>query len=96
MAIFYNTSRDQKKIAAGETRRPEDRLPIAMFGGVLFPATMFWFAWSGEYNSVHWIVPTLAGVFLAAAIMVIFVAYLNYLTDSYLMVRTNRKAAGGL
>jgi hypothetical protein len=46
---------------------------------------MFWFAWTGEFNSIHWIVPTLAGVFLNTAVMLIFVCYLNYLTDSYLM-----------
>ncbi|KAF2767953.1 MFS general substrate transporter [Teratosphaeria nubilosa] len=91
--IFYVSSQDRKKILAGEPRRPEDRLPIAMAGGVLFPITMFWFAWSGQYNSVHWIVPTLAGVFLSASIMMIFVAYLNYLTDSYLMYAASALAA---
>jgi multidrug resistance protein len=79
MIIFANTARDRKKIQAGHKRAPEDRLPVAMIGGVLFPITMFWFAWSAEYNSVPWIVPTLAGVFLSTSILLIFVAYLNYL-----------------
>lgn len=34
---------------------------------------------------IHWIVPTIAGVFLAASLMLIFVGYLTYLVDSYLM-----------
>jgi multidrug resistance protein len=79
MIIFANTARDRKKIQAGHKRAPEDRLPVAMIGGVLFPITMFWFAWSAEYNSVPWIVPTFAGVFLSTSILLIFVAYLNYL-----------------
>ena len=54
---------------------------------------MFWFAWSGEYNSVHWIVPTIAGVFLSASILMIFVAYLNYITDTYLMYAASALAA---
>lgn len=54
---------------------------------------MFWFAWSGQYNSVHWIVPTLAGVFLATSILFIFVAFLNYLTDTYLMFAASALAA---
>jgi len=54
---------------------------------------MFWFAWSGQYNSVHWIVPTIAGVFLSASILLIFVGYLNYLTDSYLMFAASALAA---
>jgi DHA1 family multidrug resistance protein-like MFS transporter len=77
--IFANSRRDKKKLENGHKSVPEDRLPIAMVGGILFPVTMFWFAWSGEYNSVHWIVPTLAGVFLSTSILLIFVAYLNYL-----------------
>ncbi|KAF1923088.1 MFS general substrate transporter [Didymella exigua CBS 183.55] len=82
--IFANTARERKKVESGYKLVPEDRLPVAMIGGIVFPITMFWFAWSGEYNSVHWIVPTLAGVFLATSILLVFVAYLNYLTDAYI------------
>ncbi|KAK3115454.1 hypothetical protein LTR53_005206 [Teratosphaeriaceae sp. CCFEE 6253] len=64
-----------------------------MIGGVLFPITMFWFAWSANFNSVHWVVPTLAGVFLSSSILLIFVAYLNYLTDTYLMYAASALAA---
>lgn len=91
--IFARTARDRKKAESGHKGVPEDRLPVAMLGGVLFPVTMFWFAWSGEYNSVHWIVPTLAGVFLSTSILLIFVAYLNYLTDTYLMYAASALAA---
>ncbi|TVY33447.1 Efflux pump [Lachnellula subtilissima] len=91
--IFTISARDRKRQAAGYVGRPEDRLEVAMVAGVLFPITMFWFAWSGEYNSVHWIVPTLAGVFLGQAIILIFVAYLNYLTDSYLVYAASALAA---
>ena len=54
---------------------------------------MFWFVWTGEYDSIHWIVPTLAGVFLSTSILLIFVAYLNYLTDTYLMYAASALAA---
>ncbi|KAF8855181.1 MFS multidrug transporter-like protein [Acephala macrosclerotiorum] len=93
MLIFVNSSRDRKKLERGHKGVAEDRLPVAMVGGILFPITMFWFAWSAEYNSVHWVVPTLAGVFLATSILLIFVAYLNYLTDSYLMYAASALAA---
>lgn len=83
--VFVNSRRERRKMLAGVQQTPEDRLPLTMFAAILFPATMFWFAWSGEYNYVHWIVPTLAGVFLNTAVMLIFVGYINYLTDSYLM-----------
>ncbi|TKA80325.1 hypothetical protein B0A55_02220 [Friedmanniomyces simplex] len=93
MYVFYDSAQYKKKVLAGEARKPEDRLPVAMIGGIMFPITMFWFAWSGEYNSVPWIVPTLAGVFLSSSILLIFVAYLNYLTDSYLMYAASALAA---
>ncbi|CZT04773.1 related to mfs-multidrug-resistance transporter [Rhynchosporium agropyri] len=91
--IFAVSAHDRKKVEAGHKSVPEDRLPVAMVGGVLFPITMFWLAWSGNYNSVHWIVPTIAGVFLATSILLIFVAYLNYLTDTYLMYAASALAA---
>lgn len=91
--IFWQSARDRKKIEAGLEVPPEDRMHMAMIGGVLFPATMFWFAWSAEYNSVHWMVPTLAGVFLSTSILLIFAAYLNYLTDTYLNYAASALAA---
>lgn len=81
--IFWVSAQDKKKILAGHVRRPEDRLTVAMVGGILFPLSMFGFAWSGNYNEVHWIVPVIFGVILAASILLVFVAYLNYITDSY-------------
>ena len=93
MFCFYSSIRDRKLTMAGHPRRPEDRLPIAMVGGILFAISMFWFAWTAEYNSIHWIVPTIAGVFLAAAILLLFVSILNYLTDTYLMFAASALAA---
>jgi DHA1 family multidrug resistance protein-like MFS transporter len=91
--IFVVSSHDKKRMLAGFKARAEDRLPVAMFGGCLFAITMFWFAWTAEYNSIHWIVPTIAGTFLATSILLIFVAYLNYLTDTYLMYTASAMAA---
>jgi DHA1 family multidrug resistance protein-like MFS transporter len=91
--VFANTTRERKKLESGHKAVPEDRLLLAMLGGIMFPVTMFWFAWTAEYNSVPWIVPTLAGVFLSTSILLIFVAYLNYLTDTYLMYAASALAA---
>ena len=86
LIVVLDTHRRKKKIQRGEAKmedlEPEDRLPLAMIGGIGFPVTMFWFAWSAEYNSVHWIVPTMAGALLATSLLLIFVGYLNYLVDS--------------
>lgn len=86
LIVVIDTHIRKKKILDGRAKKedmqPEDRLPLAMIGGVGFPITMFWFAWSAEYNSVHWIVPTIAGALLSMCLLLIFVGYLNYLVDS--------------
>lgn len=83
--VFYESTLGRKKMLAGVERTPEDRMPLAMIGGILFPAAMFWFAWSANFSYVHWVVPTIAGSLLCTGIVLIFVSYLNYLTDTYLM-----------
>ncbi|KAI2622345.1 MFS general substrate transporter [Hypoxylon sp. NC1633] len=83
--VLFDSKQKAKKIANGGKLKPEDRLTLAIIGGVGFPLSMFWFAWTAEYTWIHWAVPTIAGVFLAASLMLIFVGYLNYLVDSYLM-----------
>ncbi|KAK9342400.1 major facilitator superfamily domain-containing protein, partial [Lipomyces starkeyi] len=95
--VLTDTRIRQKKIERGDMKMEdavrEDRLPLAMIGGIGFAATMFWFAWSAEYNSVHWIVPTIAGALLSSALLLIFVSYLNYLVDVYLMYAASAIAA---
>jgi DHA1 family multidrug resistance protein-like MFS transporter len=91
--VFWNSSRDRKKLEAGHVGKAEDRMPLAILGGILLPISLFWFGWSANYNSVHWIVPTIAGAVLACSFLLIFVSYLNYLTDTYLMYAASAVAA---
>ena len=53
LALFITSQIDQKKSTHNRKSVPEDRLPGAMVGGVMFAVTIFWFAWTAEYNSVH-------------------------------------------
>ncbi|KHN98939.1 Major facilitator superfamily domain, general substrate transporter [Metarhizium album ARSEF 1941] len=95
--VLLDTRRRSNKTKKGEAKaedmEPEDRLPLAMVGGVGFAAAMFWFAWTAEFNSVHWIVPTIAGSLLSTFMLLIFVAYLNYLVDVYLVYAASAIAA---
>lgn len=91
--VLWGSHRDRIRIQNGHTLKPEDRLGLAMMAGIMFPVAMFWFAWTANFNSIHWIVPTLAGMFLSTSILLIFVGYLNYLTDSYLMYTASAMAA---
>jgi DHA1 family multidrug resistance protein-like MFS transporter len=65
---------------------PEWRLPLAMAGGVVFSASLFWFGWTGAYPSVHWIVPTIAGVGIGFGLLSIFMQLVMYIVDAYLML----------
>lgn len=64
---------------------PEWRLPSVIAGGVFFAIGIFWFGWSGYRADIHWIVPTLSGLFTGFGLMSIFLQALNYLVDAYLM-----------
>jgi len=53
-----------------------------IIGGVLFAIGVLWFGWSGYRKDIHWIVPTLSGLFTGFGIMSIFLQCLNYLIVS--------------
>lgn len=57
---------------------------------------MFWFAWTANYNSIHWAVPTIAGTFLASSLILTFVAYISYLTDCYIYQTASAFAANSV
>ena len=49
--VMWDTKQRKKKLIQEKKQlEPEDRLTLAMGGGVGFAVTMFWFAWSAEYK----------------------------------------------
>ncbi|THC95228.1 hypothetical protein EYZ11_005305 [Aspergillus tanneri] len=62
---------------------PEWRLPPVIFGGVLFAGGLFWFGWTGFSNKIHWIVPTLSGLFTGFGLLTIFIQIFNYIIDTH-------------
>lgn len=48
--VVVNSKYKARKVAEGQELTPEDRLPLAMIGGVGFAVTMFWFAWTAEFK----------------------------------------------
>lgn len=76
-----------RKLKANKGRPiPEWRLPLAAVGAVVFTIGLFWFGWSGQYESVHWIVPTIAGVFIGFGLLGIFMQLIMYMIEAYLML----------
>ncbi|EKV19552.1 MFS multidrug transporter, putative [Penicillium digitatum] len=72
---------------------PEWRLPPVIVGGALFAAGLFWFGWTGFNGTIHWIVPTLSGLFTGFGLLIIFIQLFNYLIDTYLMFAASAIAA---
>jgi len=42
------------------------------------------FAWTGFMESIHWISPVVAGVFIGFGVLCIFLPCFNYLVDAFL------------
>ncbi|KAJ5378242.1 Major facilitator superfamily domain general substrate transporter [Penicillium cataractarum] len=79
----------------GGAVRPEDRLPSMIPMGVLFPAGLFWFAWTSN-SSVPWPVQVVAEIPTGAGILVIWLQGLNYLMDVYFMFANSALSANTL
>ena len=92
--MILDQPRYNKKLTANNDMPiPEWRLPPAIVGGVLFALGIFWFAWTGYRADIPWIAPTLSGLFTGSGIMMIFLQWLNYLIDAYLLFAASAIAA---
>ncbi|RKP30684.1 MFS general substrate transporter [Metschnikowia bicuspidata] len=72
-----------KKARAHETGEkipwdePEAQLFTVKVGSVFLPISLFWLAWTSR-KSIHWIVPTLAGVPFGFGLMGVFLGIISY------------------
>jgi len=71
---------------------PEERLPLMMLSGIIFPMGIFLLCWSGAYQ-VMWFVPTLGCAFIGFALIGIFMTAFNYIIDTYLILAASAIAA---
>ncbi|KAI7155487.1 putative bicyclomycin resistance protein [Hortaea werneckii] len=72
---------------------PEWRLAPAILGAPVFTIGLFWFAWTGFTNAIHWMAPTAAGVFVGFGVLCIFLPCFNYLVDAFLPLAASTVAA---
>ncbi|KAJ7808993.1 MFS polyamine transporter [Mycena olivaceomarginata] len=72
---------------------PEERLKGAMVGCTSFVIGIFWLGWSGQYGGVPWYVPAMSGVVLGFSVCIIFISFLSYLVETYLMYSASAFAA---
>ena len=74
---------------------PEGRLFFTGIESALMPIGMFWFGWTC-FSDIHWIVPTIALVFITMGIFSIYLAVFNYTADVYQGYASSALAAAGL
>ncbi|KAJ7732657.1 MFS general substrate transporter [Mycena metata] len=72
---------------------PEERLYGGMLGGCVFVIGIFWLGWTGQYASVPWYVPALSTIMVGMSISLIFISFLSYLVETYLMYSASAFAA---
>ncbi|KAG5644441.1 hypothetical protein DXG03_008536 [Asterophora parasitica] len=72
---------------------PEQRLFGAMIGGPGLVVGAFWLGWTGQYASIPWYVPALSTIVVGLSISLIFMSFLSYLVDTYLMYSASAFAA---
>ncbi|KAJ7757193.1 MFS general substrate transporter [Mycena maculata] len=72
---------------------PEERLRGGMVGGCAFVVGIFWLGWTGQYPSVPWYVPAISTVLVGLSISSIFISFLSYLVETYLMYSASAFAA---
>lgn len=54
---------------------PESRLPMGVYGGVIFAVGFFWFGWT-SFPSVSYWAPLLSGLAFGISLMFLFVSFL--------------------
>jgi MFS transporter, DHA1 family, multidrug resistance protein len=86
VAIYANGAWIRKFHANNSKAIPEWRMPLAAVGAVVFAIGILWFGWSGNYRSVHWIVPSIAGAFVGFGLLLIFMQLIMYIIEGYLML----------
>ncbi|GAA5844249.1 hypothetical protein JCM9279_001738 [Rhodotorula babjevae] len=72
---------------------PEERLFGAMLAGPLLVVGIFWMGWTGNYPSIHWAVPAVATILVGSAFTLVFISFLTYLVEVYLMFSASALAA---
>ncbi|KAJ5691707.1 Major facilitator superfamily domain general substrate transporter [Penicillium malachiteum] len=86
--------RYRKKIATVAST-PEMRLEPAMYGAVMIPVDLFWFAWT-SYTSIPWIFGLIGTIFFGLGNVLVFIALMNYLIDTYSIYAATASACNAI
>ncbi|KAF7116121.1 hypothetical protein CNMCM5793_004141 [Aspergillus hiratsukae] len=83
MYIYWKRRWQSKHLTPDGHLSPEEHLPPACFGAVVLPISLFWFGWTGNFASVHWIVPIIAAMLFGIGGYLIFNSIFCYQAQAY-------------
>ncbi|GAA5969102.1 hypothetical protein JCM11641_007470 [Rhodosporidiobolus odoratus] len=89
---IWNRHYIRKAKQLGKRPPPEEHLRKGLYGVVLCPIALFWFAFT-TYTSVHWIVSLIATIPFGIGVMWSFAAVFTFLVDAYRPVAASAMAA---
>jgi len=72
---------------------PEERLSGSMVAGPLLVIGCFFLGWTGAYPAIPWYVPAISTVFIGMSFTLVFISFMTYIVDSYLMYSASALAA---
>ncbi|KAJ9162287.1 MFS general substrate transporter [Coniochaeta hoffmannii] len=82
-----------KRRAGVAVGRPEFRVPMMVPGAIMTPVGLLVYGWSAQYH-VHWIVPNIGVLIMAAGTIVCFQCIQGYLVDTYTLYAASAVGAG--
>lgn len=80
--VYMTKTRFARKFKKHGKVIPEERLVPMMYGAIIFPIGLFWFAWTSNPH-ITWVPQAISGIFIGWGILMIFLQGLNYLIDVY-------------
>ncbi|RJE24507.1 transporter [Aspergillus sclerotialis] len=73
---------------------PESRLPPMVFGGVIIPIGIFWYAWTAIPN-IAWPSPVCASLLIGCGMYLLYIQGFNYIVDCYTSMANSALGVNG-
>jgi DHA1 family multidrug resistance protein-like MFS transporter len=82
LIVYTSKTRFARKLKEKGHIVPEERLIPMIVGGFVFPAGLFWFAWTSSPH-ITWVPQVISGIPIGMGVLLIFLQGLNYIIDCY-------------
>ena len=93
--VFLELKYRKKVARPGVESTPEMRLEPAIWGAIMIPIGLFWFAFT-TYTSVHWAVGIVGTIFFGLGNVSVFIAIMNYIIDTYSLYAATAAATNSI